>query len=92
MKKQLGQATVASVAFSVGTFANAQDHSHLNQVPSTSGIVPVSDLHLVNPWVISRISGGSSWISDNGTGLRTLYNRTGAVLRTSLSVRIATGD
>jgi hypothetical protein len=92
MKKQLGQATAASMALSVGPFAHAQDHSQLNLVLSTSGIVPVSDLHLVNPWVISRTSGSSSWISDNGTGLRTLYNGTGAIPRTALSVRIAIGN
>lgn len=92
MKKQLGQATAASVALSVGPFANAQEHSELNLVPSTSGIVPVSDLHPVNPWVISRTSGSPWSISDCGTGLRILYNDTGAIPRAILSVRIATGN
>ncbi|HEY6845500.1 MAG TPA: hypothetical protein VI320_04735 [Terracidiphilus sp.] len=92
MKKQSCQATDQSVALSVGQFANARDHSQLNLVPCTSGIVPVSDLHQVNPWVISRTSGSSSWISDNGTGLGTFYNSTGAIPRTALSVRIGTGN
>jgi hypothetical protein len=92
MNKQLVQAKAASVAFSVGSFANAQGHTHLDQVSGAAGIGPVSDLHLVNPWLISRTSGGSSWISDSLTGLRHLFKGTGALPRASLSVRIAAGN
>jgi hypothetical protein len=42
MNKRLGEATAASVALPVGPFANAQDHSQLNLVPSASGIVPLT--------------------------------------------------
>jgi hypothetical protein len=40
---------------------------------------PVTDPHLVNPWGLSRASGSPWWISDNGTGLSTLYNGAGAI-------------
>jgi uncharacterized protein (TIGR03118 family) len=36
------------------------------------------DSNLVNPWGMSRSSGSPWWISDNGTGLSTLYDTTGA--------------
>lgn len=35
------------------------------------------DANLVNPWGLSRSSGSPWWISDNGTGLSTLYDGTG---------------
>ena len=39
--------------------------------------VPNTDPNLVNAWGMSRSSGSPWWISDNGTGLTTLYNAAG---------------
>ena len=39
-----------------------------------------SDTNLVNPWGLARSSGGPWWVSDNGTGLSTLYTGTGSVI------------
>jgi uncharacterized protein (TIGR03118 family) len=36
------------------------------------------DGSLVNPWGLSRASGSPWWVSDNGTGVSTLYNGAGA--------------
>lgn len=47
----------------------------------TSDIVNVSantDSNLVNPWGMSSNPSGPWWVSDNGTGLSTLYNAAGA--------------
>jgi uncharacterized protein (TIGR03118 family) len=77
MKKYL--ASAASLALSVGSFASAQNYTQVNLVANTSGIAPVTDPHLVNPWGISRSSSSPWWISDNGTGLSTLYNGAGAI-------------
>jgi uncharacterized protein (TIGR03118 family) len=79
MKKQLGLAAAASLALSIGSFANAQNYTQVNLVANTSGVAPVTDPHLVNPWGISRTSSSPWWISDNGTGLSTLYNGAGAI-------------
>jgi uncharacterized protein (TIGR03118 family) len=38
---------------------------------------PFTDPHLVNPWGVSYSSGSAFWVSDNGTGLATLYNTSG---------------
>ena len=46
---------------------------------NTSGVALVTDPHLINPWGLSRSSGSPWWISDNGTGLSTLYNGAGAI-------------
>jgi uncharacterized protein (TIGR03118 family) len=48
------------------------------------------DPNLVNAWGIARGSGSPWWISDNGTGLSTLYDATGKAQ--SLVVKIPTPD
>jgi uncharacterized protein (TIGR03118 family) len=48
------------------------------------------DANLVNAWGLSRGSGGPWWVSDNGTGVSTLYNGTGAPQ--ALVVTIPTPD
>ncbi|HUN89640.1 MAG TPA: TIGR03118 family protein [Terriglobales bacterium] len=49
-------------------------------VASTSPAAPNLDPNLVNPWGMSRSSTSPWWISDNGTGLTSLYDGTGAPL------------
>lgn len=39
-----------------------------------------SDSNLINPWGLARSSGSPWWVSDNGTGLSTLYTGTGSVV------------
>ena len=49
-------------------------------VANVGGGAAVTDPNLVNAWGISRSSGGPWWVSDNGTGLSTLYSGTGTVV------------
>jgi uncharacterized protein (TIGR03118 family) len=79
MKTLLSLTTVASLALSGGSFASAQHYTQVNLVANTSGVAPVTDPNLVNPWGVSRTSSSVWWISDNGTGLSTLYNGVGAI-------------
>jgi uncharacterized protein (TIGR03118 family) len=44
---------------------------------SSTSPAPNIDPNLVNAWGMSRSSGSPWWISDNGTGLATLYDGTG---------------
>ena len=62
-----------------GSFASAQHYTQVNLVANTSGVAPVTNPNLVNPWGVSRTSSSPWWISDNGTGLSTLYNGAGAI-------------
>src|SRR5882672_11340992 len=50
-----------------------------NLVTSNQAIAPAAhfDPSLINPWGISHSATSPFWISDNGTGLSTLYNTTG---------------
>jgi uncharacterized protein (TIGR03118 family) len=50
-----------------------------NLVSDTSGNAAVTDPNLVNPWGVSFAPSGAFWVSDNGTGLSTLYNTSGAI-------------
>ncbi len=54
--------------------ALAQKYNQTNLVANTSGVALVTDPALVNPWGLSRSSGSPWWISDNATGVATLYN------------------
>lgn len=49
-----------------------------NLVSDLSGMAPVTDANLVNPWGLAFGPNTFFWISDNGTGVSTLYDGTGA--------------
>jgi len=70
--------------------AMAQHYKSTNLTADQSGVATNTDTNMVNPWGLSRSSGSSWWMSDNGTGLSTLYDGTGAAR--SLVVTIPTGD
>ena len=59
-------------------------------IAATSPTAPNFDPNLVNAWGLARGSTSFFWISDNGTGLSTLYNGAGA--RNPLVVKIPTQD
>lgn len=49
-----------------------------NLVSNLPGVAAVQDPNLVNPWGLAANAKGPWWVSDNGTGLSTLYNGAGA--------------
>jgi hypothetical protein len=55
-------------------------------VSNASGSAPITDPRLIHPWELSRESGTDWWISDNLSGVCTLYN--GAGTKNSLVVTI----
>ncbi len=57
------------------TSAVAQHYKQTSLVSDLPGFS--LDTNLVNPWGLSRSSGSPWWVSDNGTGLSTLYDGTG---------------
>ena len=77
--KTLVRLTVsAALALSTGGLSFGQHYTQTNLVANTSGVAPVTDPQLVNPWGLSRGSGSPWWVSDNATGFSTLYNGPGA--------------
>ena len=66
------------MALAWGAASFGQHYTQTNLVANTAGVAPVTDPQLGNPWGISRTSGSPWWVSDNATGLSTLYNGAGA--------------
>src|SRR5439155_7271769 len=76
----------------ISSAAFAQRYSQTNLVSDISGLAAHTDSRLVNPWGISFGPTSPFWISDNGTGLATLYSVTndasGAVVVTKLGLQV----
>src|SRR6266566_7180523 len=70
-------------------FARADTYSAANLQSDIPGLAAHVDPNLVNPWGMAANSSGSViWVSDNGTGVSTLYQQDGTAL--SLIVTIPT--
>src|SRR6266496_5315152 len=52
----------------------------VNLVSDVPGLALHTDPDLVNPWGISHSATSPFWVSDNGTGVSTLYNGAGTKL------------
>ncbi len=66
-------------------FAHANTGSHgfyqqTNLVSDTPGLAMFTDPNLVNPWGLSHSPTSPWWISDNGTGVATLYKGNGVAV------------
>ncbi len=69
-------------------FARADTYSSTNFQSDIPGVAAHVDPNLVNPWGMAASSGGTIWVSDNGTGVSTLYHQDGTAV--SLVVTIPT--
>jgi uncharacterized protein (TIGR03118 family) len=56
----------------------AQHYKQVNLDANVSGVAEAPDPQLVNAWGLARASGGVWWVSDEATGVATLYNGPGA--------------
>jgi uncharacterized protein (TIGR03118 family) len=54
--------------------------TQINLVSDIPGLAKTTDPNLVNPWGVSFSSGSPFWISDNKTGLATLYTGAGNIV------------
>ncbi|MGA2886615.1 MAG: TIGR03118 family protein [Terracidiphilus sp.] len=87
MRKLLRLTAWITLALSLtGAVAFAQHYTQTNLVSNEAGVAPVTDPDLINAWGLSRSSSSPWWVSDEGTGLSTLYN--GAGTKQSLIVTI----
>jgi uncharacterized protein (TIGR03118 family) len=68
---------LAATSF-IATFAQADSYSWENLQSDIHGVAEHTDPNLVNPWGMAPNSSGSViWVSDNGTGVSTLYKQDG---------------
>jgi uncharacterized protein (TIGR03118 family) len=68
--------------------ARADTYSWTNFQSDIAGVAQHIDPNLVNPWGMSVSPNGTIWVSDNGTGVSTLYHQDGTAV--SLVVTIPT--
>src|SRR5215471_18766076 len=56
----------------------ADSYLQINLVSDIPGLAPVTDPNLKNPWGMSFSATSPFWVSDQRTGVATLYNGAGA--------------
>ena len=84
MKTTNHYAKVALLSLAVALFtavsARADTYSWTNFQSDIHGVAQHTDSNLVNPWGMAASATGTIWVSDNGTGVSTLYNQDGTVV------------
>src|SRR5712692_2527178 len=70
-------AALPCAAFAKANSGSQGFYQQTNLVSDIAGVALFTDTNLVNPWGLSHPPTGPWWISDNGTGLSTLYNGNG---------------
>jgi len=86
----LAASIVACVVFALAGGASAAGYTVVKLVSNQAGVAKNQDPDLVNAWGISHGPGGPLWVSDNGTGKSTVYDRTTGA-KQSLTVTIPGG-
>jgi len=84
---KIGLLSLAAAMFTA-TSARADTYSWTNFQSDIAGVAQHTDPNLVNPWGMAASATGTIWVSDNGTGVSTLYNQDGTAV--SLVVEIPT--
>jgi uncharacterized protein (TIGR03118 family) len=79
---------LAAAAILTATSGWADTYSWTNFQSDIAGVAQHVDSNLVNPWGMAASATGIIWVSDNGTGVSTLYNQDGTAR--SLIVEIPT--
>src|SRR5213594_302742 len=66
-----------AAAILTATSGRADTYSWTNFQSDIAGVAQHVDPNLVNPWCMAISPNGTIWVSDNGTGVSTLYNQDG---------------
>ena len=70
---------LAATSFSIAT-TRADTYSWTNLQSDIAGVATHLDRNLVNPWGMAVSPNGIIWVSDNGTGVSTLYRQDGTAV------------
>jgi uncharacterized protein (TIGR03118 family) len=94
MKTTYAYVKVALLTFAVAiltaTSARADTYSWTNFQSDIAGVAQHVDDNLVNPWGMAASAGGTIWVSDNGTGVSTLYGQDGTARSLVVTIPTAT--
>src|SRR6266513_3639469 len=69
-----------AVAMFTAASARADTYSWTNFQSDIAGVAQHTDPNLVNPWGMAASATGTIWVSDNGTGVSTLYHQDGTAV------------
>src|SRR6266496_5093694 len=88
-----GAAAIVTLSLLLASSAFAQRYQQTDLTADSTSISSKAtiDPNLVNAWGLSRSTGSPFWISDNGTGLATLYDNTGAIVPLVVTIPTAKG-
>src|SRR5438094_1141527 len=75
-----------AVAILTATPGRADTYSWTNLQSDIAGVAQHTDPNLVNPWGMAASPTGIIWVSDNGTGVSTLYHQDGTALSLIVTV------
>jgi uncharacterized protein (TIGR03118 family) len=67
----------SATALSLVSVSFGQHYTQTNLQANVPGVAEAADPQLVNSWGLARTSGSAWWVSDNATGVATLYNGPG---------------
>src|SRR2546428_553664 len=68
----------------------ADTYSWTNFQSDIAGVAAHVDPNLVNPWGMAASPSGTIWVSDNGTGVSTLYHQDGTAAPNSTNPLVVT--
>src|SRR4030095_12533148 len=77
--RKIALLSLAVAMFTAGS-ARADTYSWTNLQSDIAGVAQHVDPNVVNPWGMAAGSTGIIWVSDNGTGVSTLYNQDGTAV------------
>ncbi len=77
LKTVLAGVTFLAIGATLGSAASLNSYVQTNLVSDLPGVAAHQDANLVNPWGITAGPATPFWISDNGTGLASIYNGSG---------------
>src|SRR5579871_5675191 len=87
--KSLTLGAVLAVAVAPAAFsASANAYIQTNLVADTAGVALLTDPNLVNPWGIAISTTSPFWLSDNGTGLATVYSTSASATLTVSTLKV----
>jgi len=69
-----------AVALLAAPKAFGDTYSWTNFQSDIAGVAQHVDENLVNPWGMAASANGTIWVSDNGTGVSTLYGQDGLIM------------
>jgi uncharacterized protein (TIGR03118 family) len=86
--KKTAVTVLALIAGAVAANAqsNANAYIRTNLVGNTTGLAPLVDPNMDDPWGISFSAASPFWVSDHFTGLATIYNGAGAINATVVKI------